>query len=497
MNIYAPLMNKLFKNSFIFILVLTFFNCAEDLYEVPDNLIVHDFVWKGLNAYYLHQDKITDLSDRRFNSDNELNAYLNTFTNYNLLFSNLLITNDNKSSLIEDYNTIVDPELRAAFTNGLEFGLIKEQDSDTIIGYVLDILPLSYASTQIISRGDYFSAVVDSDNDTINLTKKNYEDLLLNYNQDTLKLVMVDYDGIDVSPNSKKSELVKRSYTHNPISFESTFLSDGNTIGYLMYNNDFSKNYITDLNNTVLNFKNQNINQLILDLRYNIGSGGYVENIKKIAAMITGQFTDNIFLKEEWNVKAQPWFLANQPDSLLTKFPSKLNSTTTINSLNLTDVYIVLNGSNFTGSSTIELLINSLKPYINVHIIGTQTSGNNTGSITLYNSEDYDFLLRNETHTTALQPEVLRFFNKDDQTYENGFSANLSICSNEDILNLGVLGETTDPILNNVLNYISTGNNGVNSNCNPNNFEFIYNTINAQREVDKGVFIKQDLPNTN
>ena len=244
-------------------------------------------------------------------------------------------------------------------------------------------------------------------------------------------------------------------------------------------------------------FKNQNINQLILDLRYNIGSGGYVENIKKIAAMITGQFTDNIFLKEEWNVKAQPWFLANQPDSLLTKFPSKLNSTTTINSLNLTDVYIVLNGSNFTGSSTVELLINSLKPYINVHIIGTQTSGNNTGSITLYNSEDYNFLLRNETHTTALQPEVLRFFNKDDQTYENGFTANLSICPNEDILNLGVLGEITDPILNNVLNYISTGNNGANSNCNPNNFEFIYNSINAQREVDKGVFIKQDLPNTN
>ena len=51
--------------------------------------------------------------------------------------------------------------------------------------------------------------------------------------------------------------------------------------------------------------------------------------------------------------------------------------------------------------------------------------------------------------------------------------------------------------LTNVLNYISTGNNGANSNCNPNNFEFIYNSINAHREVDKGVFIKQDLPNTN
>ncbi len=72
--------------------------------------------------------------------------------------------------------------------------------------------------------------------------------------------------------------------------------------------------------------------------------------------MITGQFPDEVVIKEEWNSKAQPWFLANQPDSLITKFPTKLNTTTDINSLNLTDVYIILNGDSFTGSSAIELL---------------------------------------------------------------------------------------------------------------------------------------------
>ena len=101
-------MKKLYNGNFIFILAFTFFSCAKDLYEIPDNLIVHDFVWKGLNAYYLHQDEIKDLSDRRFNSDRELNTYLNTFFNYNVLFSSLLITNDDTSSFIEDYNTIVD-----------------------------------------------------------------------------------------------------------------------------------------------------------------------------------------------------------------------------------------------------------------------------------------------------------------------------------------------------------------------------------------------------
>lgn len=247
-------MRDFFRIICLIILTYIFTSCSKE-YEIPQNLVIHDFVWKGLNAYYLHQDEITDLADTRFNSDKNLNTYLTTFTDYNTLFSSLLIPSDIKSNLIEDYNIIVDPELRTSFTTGLEFGLIKEQDSDTVVGYVLDILPLSYASTQVISRGDYFSAIVNIDNDTLNLTKENYEDLLLNYNQDTLKLVMVDYDGKDVALKSKKTELVKKNYTHNPMRLENTFLSDGNTIGYLMYHNDFSKNYINNLNNTFLNFK--------------------------------------------------------------------------------------------------------------------------------------------------------------------------------------------------------------------------------------------------
>ena len=83
-------------------------------------------MWKGLNAYYLYQDQVEDLSDRRFNSDQQLNGYLNSFPNYNTLFSSLLIGSDTKSNLVEDYNTLVDPSQRNAFTHGLEFNVFKE-----------------------------------------------------------------------------------------------------------------------------------------------------------------------------------------------------------------------------------------------------------------------------------------------------------------------------------------------------------------------------------
>lgn len=488
-------MRIFFKIICLSLVVSTITSCSKE-YEIPQDLIVHDFVWKGLNAYYLYQDQIEDLSDRRFSSDQQLNAYLSTFPDYNTLFSDLLIGGDTKSNLVEDYNTIVDPSPRTAFTTGLEFDVFKEQDSDTILAVALDVLPLSYAATESISRGDYFFAIVNTATDTIHLRPDNYEDLLLNYTQDTLKLVKAIYDGIDVTKTNETIKLVKKSYTHSPIHLQKVIADAGNNIGYLMYNNDFSRNYINDLNTTFLDFKNQSVNELILDFRYNIGAGSFAKNISQIASMFTDQFPEEVLIKEQWNAKAQPWFLANQPDSLLTKFSTKLNETTTINSLSLTDVYIILNGNNFAGSSAIELLINSLKPHINVHVIGNQTAGNNTGKITLYNSIDYDFGLKNETHTVALQPIVLSFLNKDDQTYENGFSPDLDLCANEDVLELGVLGEASDPILNSVLEFISTGTAVSNTNCNPNDFEYLYNSVNAQRGADNGIFIQQNLPNT-
>jgi hypothetical protein len=498
-------MKNIFKTTYFIAFTLLLFNCSKE-YEVPSNLIEKDFVWKGLNAYYLYQDDIADLADTRFNSDEQLNTYLSSYPDYNSLFFSLLISDDTKSTIIEDYNTIVIPELRTGFTNGLEFGVFKEQDSDTIIGYALDVLPLSYASSQNIIRGDYFNAIINIDNDTINLTSNNYADLLINYTQDTLKLVMVDYvadiDGYNVTLKGEKTELVKKDYNYPSINKQNTFTDNGKKIGYIAYNNDFSSNYIEELNNTFLNLKNLSVTELILDLRYNIGGGGFAKNVTEIASMITGQFKDEVLIKEKWNTKAQNWFLLNQPDSISTKFPTKINTFTTINSLNLNDVYIILNGDNYIGSSATELLINSLKPYINVHVIGNLTAGNNTGAITLYNSPDYDFPLRNMTHTLAIQPVVLTFLNKDDETYENGLLPDIIPCDNEDALNLGVLGETSEPIIKSIIDYILNGS-AVITNCNSTNLEYLYNSIETQKEIykieqpDNGMFIKQDLPNTN
>ena len=484
-------MKYLLKAISVLIVAVFFIQCSKE-FVLSENLVVKDFVWKGLNAYYLYQDEIPDLADRRFNSDLELNTYLTSFPDYTTLFYSLLTAEDIKSSLLEDYSDLDIILPRTGFLNGMEFGIIEAPGStENVIGYITHILPNSDAYSKNIMRGDFFNAANGTQ-----LTKENFESILIN-GSNSLSLTMVDFDGTIATPNSKIVALEKQNYAYDTAFIEKTFPIGTDNIGYLMFNNDLSKESINSLNEVFLNFKNQGVNELVLDLRYNISGGSFAQNITDLASIITGQFTDEVFIKEQWNAKAQAWFEANQPDSLLTKFPVKLNAFSDYNSLNLTTVYIILNGTNFSGASAIELLINSLNPYIDVQIIGTKTAGNNTGAMTLYNSEDYDFPLRNETHTVALQPVVLSFFNKDDQTYANGFKPDIILCPNEDILNLGTLGERSEPILDRVLEAITSGSTGTSAACNSNNYTFLYNSINAQRAFDSGNFIKQNLPNTN
>ncbi len=465
-------------------------NCARKE-SIPADIEINDFIWKGMNAYYLYQDQIPDLADRRFGSDSQLNPYLRSFDTPTL-FNSLLLNTDTNSKLIEDDTNLELIPLRTATTNGMEFGIIAEPNhADNVIGYVTVILPNSFAATRNIIRGEFFNTV-----DGVQLTRDNYLELLVNGDAN-FTLGMANFNGTTVTLNAKTVDLVKASYNYQPISMHKTITVGATNIAYLFYNNDFSSNYIENINSAFLDFKNQNATELIIDLRHNIGTGSFVKNIAEIATMITGQFSaTETFLKEQWNVKAQPWFESNQPDSLLTTFPEKLNATTNFNSLQLTDVYIILNGNSFTGSSATELLINSLRSHINIHVIGNQTAGNHTGSITLYNSIDYDSIGKSVNHKYAIQPKVVSFLNKDDQTYENGITPTMQICATENILDLGSIGDLSDPILNRVVNYVTSGNTGISPPCNPNNFEFLYNSINSQRPTDAGVFIKQDLPNT-
>ena len=418
-------------------------NCdtKDDLY-VPESLQINDFVWKGMNLYYLWQNEVTNLKDERFANQDDLNNFLTDYSNPKDLFNLLRVDNsiDRFSVIFDNYETLEGILSGTTLNNGVDFGLKFKAGSTTdLFGWVRYIIPNSDAATKNISRGTIFYAI----NGT-SLTISNYQELLKNVTQ-TLNLA--DYDNGNISPNGQSVTVTKTNLSENPVLISNVINQGNKKIGYLVYNG-FFPNYESQLNTAFANLKSQQITDLVLDLRYN--SGGSISTATRLASMITGQFTNQVFAREVWNAKLQAYWNATNPNQLIDNFTDKLANGSAIASLNLTKIYVLTSKSTASAS---ELVINGLKPYINVIQIGDVTTGKNVGSITLYDSPNFGKANRSSKHKYAMQPIVLKTVNNAGfGDYQNGLQPNFTFTEN--LSNLGVLGNTDEPLLNVALNQI-------------------------------------------
>ena len=326
--------------------------------------------------------------------------------------------------------------------NGVSYSFkYKNNTQNDVIGFIEYVLPNSDAANKDIKRGDIFYAVngVALFRDRANTRNENLS--LLN-KSDTYTLNLADYDSGNFTPNGRSVTLTKTVLSENPVYINKVIESGSNKIGYLMYNG-FYPAYESQLNNAFGELKSQGITDFVLDLRYN--SGGSIATATRLASMITGQFTGQIFAKQQWNAKAEAYFANNNSSNLLNLFMDKINNGATINSLNLTKIYILTSENTASAS---ELVINGLKPYINVIQIGDFTTGKNVGSITLYDSPDFSKKDVNPKHRYAMQPLVLKIVNKDGFGDYNKGGLKPDTELKENFTKLGILGDSSDPLLN-------------------------------------------------
>ncbi len=412
---------------------------TDDSLHVPSDLRINDFVWKGMNLYYLWQENVTDLDDDRFADQGELNEYLESYDQPATLFQQLRVdpSIDRFSVIYSDYRILEGILSGTTKNNGVDYGLNFVPGSATeIFGWVRYILPNSDASTKDIQRGDIFYAVNGTP-----LTVNNYQSLL---SAESYTLNLADYDNGAITPNGQSVSLTKWVYSENPIYKTEVIAIGSHKIGYLMYNG-FYPQYENQLNQAFGQLKSQDITHLVLDLRYN--SGGSIATATKLASLITGQFTGQLFAKEQWNNKMQPHFESN----IVNKFTSTINNSP-INDLQLSTVYVLTSKSTASAS---ELVINGLEPYINVVQIGDNTTGKNVGSVTLYDSPAFGKRDRNPNHYYAMQPIVLKVVNKNGygDYQQNGLPADYLLL--EDLSNLGTLGTMSDPLLSTAVGQIT------------------------------------------
>lgn len=422
------------------LLLSTLQACQKDQDDIiqpnSENLEVQNFIWKGLNQYYLWQTDVPNLADNRFANQTAKDAFLMNYKVPEELFDALRVspTIDRFSWMVDDYVTLEQSLQGTSKNNGVDFGLSYKPNSTTeVFGYVRYIIPGSDASNKDIRRGDIFTAVNGTQ-----LTVSNYESLLFGTN-DSYTLNMADYNGTTINSNGKTVTLTKTTLTENPILVKKVITIGTKKIGYLMYNG-FYADFDLQLNTAFGDFKTQGITDLVLDLRYN--SGGSVRTATYLASMITGQHTGKVFAKQQWNSKINAYFEKEDPNGLRNFFTDKIGSTP-INSVNMSKVYILTTKSSASAS---ELIINGLKPHVNVVQIGDVTTGKNVGSVTLYDSPDLGPNNKNPKHKYAMQPIVLKIVNSEGfGDYFNGLTPTHEL--KETISTFGVLGNENEPLL--------------------------------------------------
>ncbi len=148
--------------------------------------------------------------------------------------------------------------------------------------------------------------------------------------------------------------------------------------------------------------KTQGINEMVLDLRYN--SGGAVSSAIALASsLVKNRSTTNVLTTSQYNSIVHNELLKEYGTNYNKDyFIDKVQGTTiSIPALNLPRLYVLTSG--WTASAS-EFVINGLKPYMDVTLIGETTYGKNVGSISIYEEND-------PKNKWGMQPIVVKYFN--------------------------------------------------------------------------------------
>lgn len=194
--------------------------------------------------------------------------------------------------------------------------------------------------------------------------------------------------------------LIKQSYYSSPVYKNTVIASGDKKIGYLAYARFSSMdNSQADLNKAFELFNNNAVTDLVIDLRYN--GGGYVETAEHLTNLISGTSADGqVMFSKHFNATMQgkkATILKNQP-LLDVKNEIQYSGGKIVNYFDHVDYSVDANTKKFTKqdkslkniqnvvfivsgntASASELVINSLKPYVNVKLVGEKTYGKPVG----------------------------------------------------------------------------------------------------------------------
>ena len=413
-----------------FSLFFIMMGCKKDLSVnsnngMANNSDVNTWIHNTMSYYYLWNTNMPKISNTNLN-DHPMNYFYSVLYDYGNTdrFSWIDSSATNLTNQLNGINTVLGIKYSVFYVDNAQLNVAF------VIAYVLQGSPAEKAG---LKRGDIILKV-----DDVTITKNNYSSILQNQ---TLKLGLGSYASGVFSSNGIAMTVTKVELQTNPILKDTIIKWGGKKVGYMAYI-QFLSSYDDSLRAVFARFKAGGVNELVIDLRYN--GGGYVTSSDLLTDLIVKDLAtkvDMIMNKKVYNATyTQDLNKSSGSTAFNTNFKMESNNLGTLSRV----FFLVANGT----ASASELVINNLKPFMDVILVGEHTYGKNVGSFTLTDSKN--------RWNYGLQPITFKIANsKDESNYgtKDGFLPDIAITDN--ILPYKQLGDPLETVLNKALLFIS------------------------------------------
>lgn len=313
----------------------------------------------------------------------------------------------------------------------------KAEPMDSIHWFVTYVFNNSTAGAAGVSRGWYINKINNK---------------VVSYSQASIDLLNEIFFGTTASATFEfvkpdgttvTSTLSKSGFISNSVLYDTVLTAGAEKVGYFVFKQFFGAPSRSELNTVFSKFKSQGINNLIVDLRYN--PGGSTATQDALANLIAPASANNqTMYKYVYNESLQQgnFPLLKKKTGFENESFSEANNTQKFENtggLNLTRVFFIVSGGTASAS---ELLINNLKPYIDVKLIGDTTYGKPVGffPVDIFNYSIYPISFK--TVNSAGNADYYAGF-APDKISPDGVTKNW--------------GDVSEPSLASALTYITTG----------------------------------------
>jgi len=316
---------------------------------------------------------------------------------------------------------------------GFDYTMYSIADNDTAYNALITyVIPGSPADEGGLKRGEWIMMINDD-----YLTKKT-EKLLTE--GESRKLLMGKYSTEEDEEGEEvgiiQSDHVATLPASRPVEDVAipaydVYTSGTLNVGYLAYNN-FSTEDNSELLRLSKFYKEHNVTEFILDLRYN--AGGEMECVQLLAdILVPSDKLGSSLASLEYSQKQ----VARNRDLTLDADLLQGGS-----NLNLSKVYILTSSTTAAAS---EMLINCLKPYMDVVIVGSTTKGE-TVATESFPSNQFQWVLR---------PVVCEVFNSLGKAgYAKGFTPDYAVNGLSNFAKILPLGDPNEALLSAALGII-------------------------------------------